>query len=120
MIRLNDKFLPKIDVIFDFQNVHTDTIYTLKDGKKFSDYKFIEFSSAGQTIIKTFNSYESPFSNWLQLIWYENIAIGKTELLVEIAWISDTQFRCHKAGYSGNSDIIFYDNPYPIIIRGIT
>lgn len=109
----------KNDVLFGFSHINSGTTYTLTNGKKFSDYRFLEFSSEKQTIIKSRDTWEPFWTKGVELRWYENIENGRTELVVEIEYVSDTEFRCIKSGYCAYDRNICEDNPYPIIIRGI-
>lgn len=108
----------KNDVLLPRTNVETGVTYTLVDGKRFSDFNLIEFSTQKANVLKSYQSLITPDTKHIQLVWYENIASGKTELIIEIEYISDTQFKCTKAGYTGDGNNIG-DNPYPLIIRGL-
>lgn len=109
----------EVDVIFDWANIETNGVYTLKNEKKFSDYKLIEITGNKTSVIKTYSSLRADHGKIFQLIWYENPSSGKTIILSELEYLSDTQFKCLKSCYSGNNNTEFYDNPYPIVIRGI-
>lgn len=115
---IEDSLTYKNDILFAWDDVETDGTYTLANGKKFSDYNLIEFVTARTSIIKSYSSLISSEGKIFQLIYYESPSSGKTEIIIQIEYISDTQFKCNMSAYTGDGGG-FGNNPYQIEIRGI-